>query len=93
MQDRTELAGPEERLVTVFMQRLQRAPLDVPPRLPGVDVLLLKARLIRQWNDQRKVQIPIDVMEPLEIAATFVAAVLLLSWSVPSVFDWIPRLF
>ena len=32
------------------------------------------------------------MMEPLEIAARLAAAVLLLAWSVPAAFDWVPRL-
>ena len=35
---------------------------------------------------------PIDLMEPIEIAAGIAAAALLLFWSVPSAFDWLPRL-
>ena len=86
------VTAAEEQLVTSFMQRLHAAPLEVAPRIAGADVLWLKAQLIRQWEAQRRVRRPMDVMEPFEVAATLAAAVLLLFWSVPSAFDWIPRL-
>jgi hypothetical protein len=75
------------------MDRLRAAPLPVSPHLPGVDVLWLKARLIRQWEAQRKVRMPIDAMEPVEIAAGIMAAGLLLFWSMPSAFQWLPSIF
>ena len=89
---RTDLTGVEERVVAAFMDRLRTAPLSVSPHIPGADVLWLKSRLIRQWDAQRKVRRPIDVMEPVELAAGVMAAGLLLAWSVQSAFDWIPRL-
>jgi hypothetical protein len=89
---RTDGAAVEGRVVEAFMDRLRSAPLQVSPQIPGPDVLWLKARLIRQWDAQRKVRMPIDVMEPVEIAAGVLAAGFLLFWSVPSAFDWIPRL-
>ena len=89
---RTDITDVEERIVAAFMDRLRTAPLSVSPHVPGADVLWLKARLIRQWDAQRKVRRPIDVMEPVELAAGVMAAALLLAWSVPSAFQWIPRL-
>jgi hypothetical protein len=88
----THLTAVEERVVAAFMDRLRAAPIDVSPSIPGADVLWLKARLIRQWDAQRKVRRPIEVMEPVELAAGVMAAGFLLFWSVPSAFDWIPRL-
>jgi hypothetical protein len=84
----TEISPAEERMVSAFMDRLRGAPLDAAPRLPGADVLRIKARLIREWDAHRKVQLPLDVMAPLEIVAGAAAAVLLLFWSVPSAFSW-----
>ena len=89
---RADSAVAEERVIVAFMDRLRIAPLQVSPQLPGADVLWLKARLIRQWEAQRKVRRPIDVMEPVELAAGLMAAGFLLFWSVPSAFEWIPRL-
>ena len=89
---RIDIAVQEDPIVAAFMDRLRTAPLHASPRMPGADVLWLKARLIRQWDAQRKVRRPLEVMEPVELAAGVMAAGLLLAWSVPSAFDWIPRL-
>ena len=87
------LTTAEERTLSAFMQRLQSAPLYDSPRLPGADVLWIKARLIRQWEAQRQIRRPIDLMEPFELAASAAAAALLLFWSLPSAFQWLPRVF
>ena len=84
-------AAAEDRVVATFMERLRATPPGVAPRMPGADVLWLKAQLIQRWEAQRKVRRPMDLMEPFEIAATIAAAALLLFWSAPSAFDWIPR--
>jgi hypothetical protein len=89
---RRDIAAVEDPVVAAFMDRLRTTPLQVSPQMPGADVLWVKARLIRQWEAQRKVRLPIDVMEPVNIAAGIMAAGLLLFWSVPSAFEWIPRL-
>jgi hypothetical protein len=86
-----QVTAGEERMVVTFMERLRTTPPGVVPRMPAADVLMLKAQLVRRWDAQRKVRLPIDVMEPFEIAATIAAAGLLLFWSIPSAFDWIPR--
>ncbi len=75
------------------MLRLRSAPVDISSGVPGADVLWLKAQLIRRWESQRRIQRPLDLMEPIEIAAAAAAVVLLLFWSVPSAFNWVPRLF
>ena len=91
-QHQVDITTAEEQALSAFMRRLASAAPDRSPRIPGADVLVLKAHLIRKWDVQRRVQRPIALMEPVEIAAGFAAAVLLLSWSVPSAFAWIPRL-
>lgn len=85
-----EITQAEEQMVAAFMDRLRGAPVDERPRLPGADVLRIKARLIREWDAHRKVRLPLEVMAPIELAAGVAAAVLLLIWSVPSVFSWLP---
>jgi hypothetical protein len=89
----SDLTPAEERTLTAFMQRLRDAPVRASSSVPGADVLWLKAQLIRRWEHQRRAQRPIDLMEPFEIAAGVAAAVLLLFWSVPSAFEWLPRMF
>ena len=44
----------------------------------------MRAQLLRRWDAERKVQAPLDLMEPLQIVAGLAAAALLLVWSVPS---------
>lgn len=80
---RQDVTPDEERAVAAFMTRLAATPID-QAQLPGADVLWLKARLLAQWDAQRKAQKPLDVMEPVQIAAGLVAAGLLLAWSLPS---------
>ena len=87
-----EITPAEEQMVAAFMDRLRGAPLDQAPRLPGADVLRIKARQIREWDAHRTVRLPLEVMAPFEIAAGAAAAVLLLFWSVPAAFSWLPRL-
>ena len=82
----------DERTIVAFMQRLGDVPVDVSSKVPGADVLWFKAQLIRRWDAQRRIERPMDLMEPIELAAGAIAAGLLLSWSVPSAFDWLPRL-
>jgi hypothetical protein len=81
---RTGSVAIDERVIAAFMDKLRTSPLEMTPRMPGADVLWVKARLIRQWQAQRKVWRPIEVMEPLELAVGLMAAGLLLAWSVPS---------
>lgn len=87
-----DVTAAEEQMLSAFMLRLQTAPPADSPQMPDAHVLWLKARLIRQWEAQRRIRRPIDLMEPFEIAASAAAAALLLFWSVPSAFDWLPRL-
>ena len=88
----TEITPAEEGMVARFMDRLRAAPLEATPQLPGADILIIKGKLIREWDAHRKAGIPLDVMAPIELAASIVAAGLLLFWSVPSAFAWLPRL-
>jgi len=85
-----DLTTGEEEMLAVFMQRLSGAPIADASRLPDTDVLCIKARLIRQWNAERQIRRPMDVMEPIELVAGLAAAVLLLFWSMPSAFASLP---
>jgi hypothetical protein len=86
-----DLTAAEEEMLATFMQRLRATPTDVSS-VPDAGVLCIKARLIRQWDSERRIRRPIDVMEPIELVATLAAAVLLLFWSMPSALDLLPRL-
>ena len=87
-----ELTPAEEEAVGAFMRRAAAAGLDRLPRLPDVDVLLVKAHLLRRWEAERKVQAPLDIMEPLQVVAGLAAAALLLFWSVPSILRVLPEM-
>ena len=47
-------------------------------------VLWVKAQMLRRWDAERKAQAPLDVMEPIQIAAGLAAAAVLFVWSLPS---------
>ena len=77
-----------ERVLTTFMRALHDAPVHVTSRLPPADVLWLKAKLIAKWEAQRRARLPLEAMEPWDLAATAAAATILLFWSLPSAFAW-----
>ena len=85
-----DLTPDEEGQIEAFMARLSSIPAAGVPQLPPVDVVLVKAQLLRRWENERKVQAPLDVMEPVQIAAGLTAAALLLIWSLPSLLRWLP---
>ena len=79
------LTPEEEDAVAAFMKRVavlldaQRAP------LPDPTVLWRRAQFVRRWNNERKAQAPLDVIDPIQIVAGLIAAGLLLVWTLPSV--------
>jgi hypothetical protein len=42
--------------------------------------------LLKKWEAERRAQLPLDVMHPIEIAGGLVAAGLMLCWSLPYLF-------
>jgi hypothetical protein len=42
-----------------------------------------KSELLRRWDARRRAQFPLDVMQPIEIAAGLVVAAFLFYWSLP----------
>ena len=48
-------------------------------------VIWLRAQLLKRWDLERRAQLPLDLMQPIEILASVGAAVLALYW--------MPRLF
>ncbi len=65
------------------MARLAATPTG-DANVPSAEVVWWKARMLARWDAERKVQKPLDVMEPVQIVAGLVAAGLLLAWSLPS---------
>ena len=59
------------------------------PRIPSMQDparLWWKAQLLKKWEAERRAQLPLDVMHPIEIAGGLVAAGLMLYWSLPYLF-------
>ncbi|MBI4265371.1 MAG: hypothetical protein HY657_13435 [Acidobacteria bacterium] len=79
-----DLAESEERAVAAFMARV--AALPTTATAPDAVQLWLKAQLLRRWDAERRAQLPLDVMQPIEIAAGLAAAALLLYLSLPRLF-------
>jgi hypothetical protein len=81
--------GDDEAAIREFMTRVAKEPAP-PDSLPDADVMWLKSQLLRRWETERKVVAPLDLMEPIQIAAGLVAAALLLAWSLPSLLRLLP---
>lgn len=89
---RRDVTPQEEQAIAAFMAQLATVKVDVVPRLPDLDALRVKAQLLRRWNAERRVQAPLDLMEPIQIVAGLAAAALLLLWSIPSLLEYLPDL-
>ena len=79
------LTPEEEDAVAAFMQRVAVLPDAQRAPLPDPTVLWWKAQFVRRWNNERKAQAPLDVIDPIQIGAGLIAAGLLLAWTLPSV--------
>lgn len=79
------LTPEEEDAVAAFMDRVALLRDDRQAHLPDPAVLWWRAQFVRRWNSERKAQVPLDVIDPIQIAAGLVAAGVLLAWTLPSV--------
>jgi hypothetical protein len=79
-----DVTADEEQHLASFMSKLAGAPLPKAARLPDADVLWVKAQMLKRWELERRVQAPLDLMEPVQIAAGLVAAGALLVLALPS---------
>ena len=86
------VTAEEERDVAAYMTRLAAAPPADSPRLPDLDVLLIKGKLLRRWQAERKVEAPLDTAEPFQLAAGAAVAAVLMFWSLSSLTRWLPSL-
>jgi hypothetical protein len=77
-------ATSDDEQLSAYMTRVAGLSLPKTARMPEADLLWVKAQMLRRWEVERKVQAPLDLMEPLQIAAGLVAAGVLLVWSLPS---------
>jgi hypothetical protein len=84
MTDWFELSQHDEEAVAAFMSRVAA----LPTEYRAVDPMYLwwKAQLLRRWDAERRVQLPLDVMQPIEIAAGLGAAAFLVYRSLPFLF-------
>jgi hypothetical protein len=78
------MSADEEQEVAAYMSRLAVAASRNAPRLPAADVLWVKAQMLQRWEAERRVQAPLDAMEPFQIGAGLIAAGILLFWSLPA---------
>ncbi len=79
-----DLTADEEEAVAAFMRGAATVPEADGMQRSDPAVLWWKAQLVRRWNSERRAQAPLDVIEPIQIAAGLVAAGLLLVWTIPS---------
>ena len=73
-----------EHDVRSFMEQLARIPPEVNI-VPRQDLIWLKARLLRRWEVERRAIVPLDVIEPMQVAAALATTVLALIWWLPSI--------
>ena len=74
----------DDAVVAEYMNRLANASPARVSQVPDAAVLWVKAQMLRRWDAERKAQAPLDVMEPIQIAAGIAAAIVLFVWSLPS---------
>ena len=79
--DRT---NDDEEAVVDYMKKLANTVPHRTSQVPDASVLWVKAQMLRRWDAERKAQAPLDVMEPVQIAAGLVAAAVLFVRSLPS---------
>lgn len=78
------MSDDEEQDIAAYMSRLANAGARHAPRLPAADVVWVKAQMLARWEAERRVQAPLDAMEPFQIGAGLIAAGILLFWSLPA---------
>lgn len=79
-----ELNDDDERTIAAFMAKVSTLP--AAAAAPDAMQLWWKAQLLRRWDAERRAQMPLDVMQPFEIAAGLGAAAFLLYLSFPYLF-------
>jgi hypothetical protein len=74
----------DEQLVVDYVKKLANTVPQRTSQVPDAGMLWVKAQMLRRWDAERKAQAPLDVMEPVQIAAGLAAAAVLFVWSLPS---------
>ena len=67
--DEPEFGSEDEAGIRVFMQHVAGIRPPVDWKVPSADVLLRQAQWRRRWEGERRMQRPLDVVLPLQIAA------------------------
>lgn len=63
-------SGPQDEAdIRLFMQRVAGAPPTVHWSVPSAEALLRQAHWRRRWEGERRMQRPLDLVLPLQIAA------------------------
>jgi hypothetical protein len=82
-----DLNDADEKAIAAFMWRIANLRIPNPEspstalgasRIPDPAQLWYKAKLLKQWDAERRAQRPLDIMQPIEIAGGLVAAGILL---------------
>jgi hypothetical protein len=81
--DEPEFGVGDEAAIRVFMQRVADIPLPLNRSLPSAESMLRQAQWRRRWEGERRMQRPLDVMLPLQIAAGLGAIAVLLLRGIP----------
>src|SRR5688572_32878075 len=86
------LTPQDEAAIAAFMNRLAAAPPRHDLALPEAELVWLKAQLLRRWDAERRAEIPLDIMEPVQIAGGLAVAGLLMTWSLRRVDRTLPAI-
>ncbi len=78
-----DLNDEDERTVAGFMSRVAAPPGEW--RAADPMQLWWKAQLLRRWDAERRAELPLDVMDAVQVAGAAAAAVVLLTWALPTV--------
>ena len=84
MRNRRDVTPGEEQAIRTFMDRLAQAPSETGA-VPHPDVIWLRVHLLQRWEAERRMTLPLDVIEPVQVLAALAATILLVAWSLPPV--------
>ena len=73
----------DEAAIRAFMQRVAATPPPVKCLLPSAESLLRQAAWRHRWEGERRMQRPLDVVLPLQIAAGLGAMAVLMFRGIP----------
>ena len=83
MTDRFDLSDDDEQVIAAFMSQVAGLPAEWQAADPRQ--MWWRAQLLRRWDAERRAQLPLDVMDVVQIVTAAAAAALLVVWSLPSV--------